>query len=80
VPQRTIDNILRAADRAAFVVMSASLHGCADVVNHLGARNGSVNGGGITQIAEEDLDVAIVHELRRRLPSNQEANALPFLQ
>jgi hypothetical protein len=62
------------------MVMSASLHGCPHVVNNLGARNGSVNGSGIPQIAQEDLDVAIVPELRFRLPSNEDANRFPFLK
>jgi hypothetical protein len=51
VPEHAINYILRAADGAAFVVVRAALHRCAHVVDDFCARDGSVNGGGISQIS-----------------------------
>ena len=58
----------------------AALHGRAHVVNNFRALYGSVHGGGISQITEDNFDVGIAHELRRRLPANEDANAIPFVQ
>src|SRR4029077_1181986 len=80
VPKHTIHNILRAADGATFMVVSASLHGRAHVVHNLRSGNSAVNGGGISQIPEKNFDVAIVHELRRGLPPNEDANTVAVLQ
>src|SRR4029077_18241897 len=80
VPKHAINYILRTAHSAAFMVMCVPLHGGTRVVNNLDARNGSVNGGGISQVSQEDLDVAIVAELRLGRPSNEGANTIPFLQ
>src|SRR5579859_1369202 len=76
----TINDILRTADRAPLMVVSASLHGRAHVVDSLRARYGSVHGSGISKITEEHFDIAIGHELRQRRPSNEDANTVPFLQ
>jgi hypothetical protein len=80
VPKHTIHNILRAADGATFMVVNASLHGRTQVVYNLRSRNGAVDGCGISQIPEKNFDVAIVHELRRRLPPNEDANTVALLQ
>src|ERR1700682_1983302 len=72
--KHTFNYILRAAHSTAFMVVRATLHGRAQVVNKLRNRYGSAHSGGISQITEENFDVGIVHELRRRLPSNEDAN------
>jgi len=79
VPKHAIHNTLCTANSAALMVMGASLHRRAYVIDDLGACNGSVDGGGVSQIAEKNLDVAIVHELRLRLSSNENANSVSVL-
>jgi hypothetical protein len=80
VAKDAVNNILRAPDRTAFMVMRAALHCRTHVVNNFGTSHGSVDGGGVSQITQENFNIAIVHELRRWLTSNEDANAVPFLQ
>src|SRR5579859_2154164 len=80
VPKHAINDILRTADRAPLIVVSASFHRCAHVVDSLRARYGSVNRSGISKITEENFNIAIGHEFRQRRPSNENANTVPFLQ
>jgi hypothetical protein len=62
------------------MVIRAALHGRAHVVNNFGAGYGLIYSGGIAQITEENFDIGIVHEFGGRLASNENANAVSFLQ
>jgi hypothetical protein len=50
------------------------------MIDNFRAGYSSVHSGWISQVPEENFDVAIVHELHGRLPSNEDANAIPFCQ
>src|SRR5579862_6790195 len=80
VPQHAIDNILCAADSSALMFVGAALHRRADVVNNFRTSYGPVYGGGISEVADKNLDVAILHPFRVWLSSNEEADTVPSLE